>query len=56
MAQVIEDLAAAKFTGAPRSFDRSTLREELSYDTRAREFGAVLRDAISGRAAQTNRP
>ena len=53
MATVIEDLAAAKFTGAPRSFDRSTLREELSYDTRAREFDAVLRDAIAGRAAQT---
>ena len=54
MAAVIEELAAAKLAGAPRTFDRSALREELSYDTRAREFDAVIRAAIgSGQGAQT---
>jgi glycosyltransferase involved in cell wall biosynthesis len=53
MAGAIEELAAAKFAGAPRSFDRSDLRQELSYDNRAREFDAVLRDAAA-RGAQTS--
>lgn len=54
MAAAIEELAAAKLSGAPLAFDRSALREELSYDTRAREFDAVLRGAIAaaGRARQ----
>jgi hypothetical protein len=49
MASVIDELAGAKFAGAPRSFDRSGLREELSYDTRAAEFSSVIRAAIERR-------
>jgi glycosyltransferase involved in cell wall biosynthesis len=51
MADAIEQLAAAKFAGAPRRFDRSALRQELSYDTRAREFESVVREGIARRAA-----
>jgi Glycosyltransferase Family 4 len=43
------ELARAKADGAPRTFDRSALREELSYDTRAREFAAAIRAAVAHR-------
>jgi hypothetical protein len=49
MAQVIGELAQAKFAGAPLSFDRSSLARELSYDTRAEEFTAVLRAGVAHR-------
>ncbi len=51
MAAVIAELAGAKFAGEPRSFDREELRGQLSYETRAVEFEAVLRAAIA-RGAQ----
>lgn len=47
MQEVVVELAAAKAAGAPRAFDRSDLREELSYDTRAEEFADVIRGAIA---------
>jgi glycosyltransferase involved in cell wall biosynthesis len=43
---VVEELAARKLAGERVAFDRSALRDELSYDTRARELDAVLRAAI----------
>ena len=36
MSEVIGELAAAKFAGRRAAFDRSDLREELSYDARRR--------------------
>lgn len=56
MASVIEELAGAKFAGAPRSIDRGGLREELSYDTRATEFSAVIRAAIERRRGEAPKP
>jgi glycosyltransferase involved in cell wall biosynthesis len=49
MSEALEQLAAAKFAGRPLSFDRSELSRELSYDTRAEEFAAVLRAGIERR-------
>jgi glycosyltransferase involved in cell wall biosynthesis len=49
---VIAELARAKLTGSALSFDRSELAEQLSYDTRAREFGDVVRAAIARRAGR----
>jgi glycosyltransferase involved in cell wall biosynthesis len=46
MRNVVERLAQAKLAGKSPAFDRSGLREELSYDTRAREFAAVIRAAV----------
>lgn len=51
MKAAVSELAQAKASGAPRTFDRSALREELSYDTRAREFAAAIRAGIAQRAA-----
>jgi glycosyltransferase involved in cell wall biosynthesis len=51
MEAVIGELVEAKLAGAERSFDRGELREQLSYSTRAREFAAVVREAIARRAA-----
>jgi glycosyltransferase involved in cell wall biosynthesis len=45
MSAVIAELARAKLAGRPLSFDRGELSEELSYDTRAKQFAAVVRDA-----------
>jgi glycosyltransferase involved in cell wall biosynthesis len=39
---VIAELAAARFAGHPLTYDRSALRAELSYDTKAAEFAAVI--------------
>jgi glycosyltransferase involved in cell wall biosynthesis len=47
MRRVIAELAAAKLGGAPRTFARPELREELSYAARADEFASVIREAIS---------
>jgi hypothetical protein len=49
MREVVEQLAAAKFAGRALSFDRSELAAELSYDTRAEQFAAVLRAGIARR-------
>jgi hypothetical protein len=48
MREVIAELARAKLAGAPLTFERSHLREQLSYDTRAEEFASVLSAAIQG--------
>jgi hypothetical protein len=48
MREVIAELAAAKLAGRPAAFDRSALRERISYDARAREFEQVIRAAIAG--------
>jgi Glycosyl transferase 4-like domain/Glycosyl transferases group 1 len=54
MSAVIAELAQAKLAGRPLSFDRSELTEELSYDTRANQFAAVVRAATrrSGQPAR----
>jgi hypothetical protein len=49
MKEVIVELAAAKFAGTPRTFDRDHLREQLSYEARAAEFAAVVRAGIERR-------
>jgi glycosyltransferase involved in cell wall biosynthesis len=46
MKRAIAELATAKFSGAPARFDRSGLREELSYESRAAEFAAVVEESI----------
>ncbi len=51
MRAAILELARAALSGRPQTFDRTALRDELSYDTRAREFAAVVRAAIARRAA-----
>jgi glycosyltransferase involved in cell wall biosynthesis len=51
MRDAIVELAQAKLSGRPLSFDRSALAEQLSYDTRASEFAAVVRVGIEWRAA-----
>jgi hypothetical protein len=51
MKAVIAQLAQAKLSGAPLSFDRTSLRAELSYDTRAEELDAVIRAAIARRVS-----
>ncbi len=52
MQEVITALARAKFGGQQPVFDRSKLRTELSYETRASEFAAVIREAIEQRGAR----
>lgn len=49
MQEAIVELASAKFAGSPRKFPRDGLREELSYDTRAEQFAAVIRGALDAR-------
>jgi glycosyltransferase involved in cell wall biosynthesis len=46
MKRAIAELAAAKFSGEPARFDRSGLRGELSYESRAAEFAAVVEESI----------
>jgi glycosyltransferase involved in cell wall biosynthesis len=53
MSAVIAELAQAKLAGGPLSFDRSELAEELSYDTRASEFAAVVRSGIERHRARS---
>jgi hypothetical protein len=55
MSAVIGELARAKLAGGPLSFDRSELAEQLSYDTRAREFAAVVRNGIERHRARSGR-
>jgi hypothetical protein len=50
MKAALLELVSAKAAGAPRSFDRAALRRELSYETRAQEFAAVLHGAIARHA------
>jgi hypothetical protein len=52
MQEVIAELARAKSSGQVAVFDRSELRAELSYETRGREFAAVIREAIEHRGAR----
>jgi glycosyltransferase involved in cell wall biosynthesis len=49
MRAAIVELASAKFAGSPMTFPREDLREELSYDTRAKEFAAVIGAALDAR-------
>lgn len=49
---VIAELARAKLAGNALSFDRSELAEQLSYDTRAREFADVVHAAIARHEAR----
>jgi hypothetical protein len=49
MSAVIAELAQAKLAGRALTFDRGALAEQLSYDTRAREFAEVVRTAIARR-------
>lgn len=56
MRDVIEQLAEAKFAGRPLSFDRSALREQLSYETRAAEFATVVRAGIERRRDRRRAP
>jgi glycosyltransferase involved in cell wall biosynthesis len=49
MSAVIAELAREKLAGSNLSFDRRALAEQLSYDTRAREFADVVREAIARR-------
>ena len=51
MAAAIEELAGAKLAGSPRTFDRTALHRELSYETRAGELDAVIREAVERRAS-----
>jgi Glycosyl transferase 4-like domain len=53
MQEVVSELAQAKADGTPRTFDRSALRAELSYDTRAEEFAAAIRRAIARREGRS---
>jgi hypothetical protein len=46
MREIVEELTRAKLAGEPLTFDRGQLREELSYDTRAREFAQAIRAGI----------
>ena len=52
MSLAIAELAAAKFAGRAVGFDRSALREELSYDTRAEELAAVIAEAVERAGAR----
>jgi hypothetical protein len=56
MASVIAELAGAKFAGMARTFDRSGLRAELSYEARAAEFSSVIRAAIEHRRGGGRQP
>ena len=49
MRDVISELAAAKFEGHPRTFDRTDLHEQISYDARGASFAVVVRGAIERR-------
>lgn len=49
MAKAITQLAAAKLSGKPLSFNRSELHEQLSYSTRAEEFDKILTKVCIGR-------
>jgi glycosyltransferase involved in cell wall biosynthesis len=46
MTEALIELAGAKLSGAPLSFDRERLRREISYDARAAQFAEVVRSAI----------
>jgi hypothetical protein len=46
MKEIIAELAAAKFSGAARVFERGALHDQLSYESRAGEFATVVRAAI----------
>lgn len=56
MKEVIAELAAAKFSGTERAFDRGHLHEQLSYEARAAEFATVIRAAIERRSPHGRRP
>jgi hypothetical protein len=48
--RVIVELAEAKFAGAPRTFSRARVHEEISYGVRAREFEEAICAATERRA------
>jgi len=47
MAEIVGELADAKFAGERRTYDRLRLREQISYETRASEFDGVIEAAIA---------
>jgi hypothetical protein len=47
MKQAIVTVAEAKFAGRPLTFDRDSLRDELSYRTRAEELATIVRATSS---------
>ena len=49
MQAVIAELAEAKLSGMPLSFDREHLQQEISYESRARAFAAALSAGIEHR-------
>ncbi len=49
MKEVIVELAAAKLDGSPRTFARESLQRQISYESRASEFAAVLSAGIARR-------
>ena len=49
MAEVISDLAEAKFAGRALTFDRDHLHEQMSYEARAADFQTVIRAGIERR-------
>jgi glycosyltransferase involved in cell wall biosynthesis len=54
--EAIASLADAKLSGRPITFDRSHLREELSYETRAGELATVIRAGIERRRRHDSDP
>jgi Glycosyl transferase 4-like domain len=55
MKEIVSELVEAKFSGSPRTFDRSHLQGQLSYATRASEFAEAVRAGIEHRAGSLNR-
>ena len=55
MREAIAELARAKFAGEALRFDRDALREQLSYQTRARQFAEVIDAGIERRRARGSR-
>jgi hypothetical protein len=53
--EIVAELARAKLSGVPQTFERDALRAELSYETRAGEFAAAIRAAIERREAGRRR-
>jgi glycosyltransferase involved in cell wall biosynthesis len=55
MKSAVAELAAAKLAGEPVSFDRRELAEQISYETRAREFAAAIDTAVGSSATRRSR-
>jgi Glycosyl transferase 4-like domain len=53
---VLVELAAAKFEGRPRTFDRAAVRSEISYDARAAQFAEAISAGIERAGSNVDRP